>query len=169
MTCLWTHLYLFQTAVYAIRMYARHHQLSWPAVQGRHYFSCLHNSSMHCNGWHCHSISDAFDFKWWCWKFSHIWQQLWYRQRFVTPGESLSIPLVGVWSAAGLELEKITRTLRLTQVFIFRKKRNSHLQNIGIGISKWSQCTSQFDLHLTWNNSETMNNIQFYAKFVKDY
>ena len=111
-----------------IRMHARHHQLSWHAVQGRPYFSCLHNSSMHCNGWHCHSISDAFDFKWWCWKFSHIWQQLWYRQRFVTPGESLSIPLIGIWSAAGLELEKITRTLRLTQVFISRKKRNSHLR-----------------------------------------
>ena len=64
----------------------------------------------------------------WCWKFFHIWQQLRYRQRFVTPGESLSINLVGVWSAAGLQLEKTTRTLRLTQVFISRKKRNSHLR-----------------------------------------
>ena len=64
----------------------------------------------------------------WCWKFFHIWQQLRYRQRFVTPGESLSIPLIGVWSAAGLELERTTRTLRLTQVFISRKKRNSHLR-----------------------------------------
>ena len=36
------------------RMYARHHQLSWHALEGRPFSH---------NGWPCHSVSNVFDFR----------------------------------------------------------------------------------------------------------